>query len=264
MAEAGRYAGTMNDASPTPYTTSKDAAAAGEQNGQTKSQTGANTPQSPANGAPPPIPANKTDLFKGREKEWNDFYSATGKTGSGPLERDAYMAVFGQEGGMQKDQEGSAASGITQGTLDDLIKRGKLSGIQAGTPPSSLTVDQRAQFYKAYFDEKLHSVGGSKALNGLPDRHSAQTLADTVYRQGHRGAAESIQKAANRVKPGAISLDMRFGPQTFEAYKALASDPKTRDRFYQALAEERWNYVQNLPGHGPGDKLRADYFRNWR
>jgi len=212
--------------------------------------------------AAPAIPKNKTELFKGREKEWKDFHDSTGKLGVGEREREAYMGVFGQEGGLQKDSNPKSltASGITQGTLNDLINRGKIKGIDKDTPPYKLTTDQRAQFYKSYFNDKLHSVGGSEALNQLPDRHAAQTLADTVYRQGQDGAAESIQSAANRVKLGIVATDKKFGPDTFKAYKTLTDDSKTRDQFYKALAEERWQYAQdNLGGH-PGDKGRAEFF----
>ena len=210
--------------------------------------------------AAPAIPKNKTELFKGREKEWKDFYDSTGKLGVGEREREAYMGVFGQEGGMKKDPEGSAASGITQGTLDDMIKRGKISGIELGTEPSALNVDQRAKVYKAYFDEKLHSVGGSNALNSLPDSHASQTLADSLFRQGQNGAAKSIQDAANRVKPGIVNPDKKFGKETLGAYITLTNDPKMRDKFYKVLAEERWKYAQEKLGGHTGDKMRAQYY----
>ena len=53
----------------------------------------------------------------------------------------------------------------------------------------------------------------------------------------------------------------KIGPDTFTTYKQWASDPRTREAFFGALAEERWNHARSLPGHGPGDKVRADHFR---
>jgi len=51
---------------------------------------------------------------------------------------------------------------------------------------------------------------GAKALNQLPDSHAAQTLADTLYRQGQDGVAISIQQAVNAL----IQICLRVIPNS--------------------------------------------------
>lgn len=59
----------------------------------------AQTPQ-PGKAAPP-IPADETAWFRGKEKEWQDFYDATGKLPNmSKTEQAAYMHIFGREGGV--------------------------------------------------------------------------------------------------------------------------------------------------------------------
>ena len=212
-------------------------------------------------GYEPPIPPNKTEWFRGREHELRKFHEATESVPASEAERRVFMEVFAQEGGMAKDRAGSAASGITQGTLNDLIERGYVKGIPLGTEPNDLSAEQRAGFYKGYFDSTLKSVGGSKAFGQIGDDLAARALGDTLYRHGGKGGARIIQKAANSVTPDSLEIDGRMGSRTFNTYRTLVTNPKTRGRFLGALADERWKDAQGSDHYGPGDKVRADRFR---
>jgi lysozyme family protein len=172
---------------------------------------------------------------------------------SGPEAR-AFQEIFAAEGGRREDPRGAASSGITQGTLDDLIARGKVGGITSGTRPSQLSPDQRVDVYRGYFEDVMRGVGGSGALARIGDEDAAAAFGDTLFRHGRKGGTEAIQRAINGVAPGAVTVDGRIGPATLGAFDRLAHDPATRRRLLDALADERTKLA-------PLERERFDHFR---
>ena len=213
----------------------------------------AQTPQ-PGNTAPP-IPKDKKDWFKGKEKEWQDFYDATGKLPNmSKTEQAAYMHIFGREGGMAPDKRGSAASGIIQKTADVYLGKGDLKHAKPGTPPSSLSVEDRAKIYRHYMDDQFSAIGGHKVLEQIGDDKGAIALADGMFRLGKRHASEGIQEAMKIIEPAQPTPDGVFGSKTLAAYKRLLADSKTRDRLLDAIGDrftvkangenERWDALR--------------------
>ncbi|WP_460019117.1 glycosyl hydrolase 108 family protein [Magnetospira thiophila] len=215
----------------------------------------------------PPPPANKKSWFADPVKAQGraDFYASTGKLNNvTQQEREAYLAVLDQEGGLVKHQGGKSNTyaGITFGTLDEFSRNGKTQVVSSGSPtplPESLTPDQVAQFYNDYFDDALRETKQPNALASIPDAKGRNALADTLYRQGRSGGAEVIQKAINRVVPGAIpprhpGENAVVGKTTLREFKRLLADPNTRDRLLNAVADER-------DAREPGEKNRHGNFR---
>jgi len=213
----------------------------------------AQTPQ-PGNTAPP-IPKDKKDWFKGKEKEWQDFYDATGKLPNmSKTEQAAYMHIFGREGGMAPDKRGSAASGIIQKTADVYLGKGDLKHAKPGTPPSSLSVEDRAKIYRHYMDDQFSAIGGHKVLEQIGDDKGAIALADGMFRLGKRHASEGIQEAMKIIEPAQPTPDGVFGSKTLATYKRLLADSKTRDRLLDAIGDrftvkangenERWDALR--------------------
>lgn len=194
----------------------------------------AQAPQ-PGNTAPP-IPDDKRDWFKGKEKEWQDFYDATGKLPDlSKTEQAAYMHIFGREGGMTPDRRGSAASGIIQKTADLYLGKGDLKHVKPGTPPSSLSVEDRAKVYRRYMNDQFSAIGGHKVLDQIGDEKGAIALADGMFRLGNTSAAKGIQEAMNSIDPK-VTVDKVFGSESLGAYKRLLSNPKTRGQLLNAIA----------------------------
>jgi hypothetical protein len=203
----------------------------------------------------PPIPADKTEWFKGKEKEWREFHKAAGKLpGITPNERAVYMHIFGREGGMVKDKEGSAASGIRQKTADLYLGKGDLSHVKPGTPPDMLSALDRTRIYRRYMDDQFPKIGGHTVLDQVGDTKGATALADGMFRLGSRDATNSIQEAMKRIDPSVPTPDKAFGSKSLRDYKRLLSDPKTRDSLLNAIADEFSKTV-------PGEKNRWDKLR---
>jgi len=210
-----------------------------------------------------PVPGYRSDVFKSPkgQKDWLTWQADVGKLSSASeSEQRAYAEIFAAEGGMASDPTSSAASGIMQNTLDELVTKGQLPAAYKGLSPSSLSSEQRATVYRAYADHALSLAGGHKALGKL-DAQSASALADTLFRHGREGGAEIVQNAINTVTPAAVKATGPVGPETFGAYQKLAADPATRKRLMDALADARKDTVKGK-ATAQAEAARFDHFRN--
>lgn len=243
--------------------------AAATDDGKRRPAAGTKTPAVPAapsqRGAPSPtlepvVPAYRKAVFARDPQAWPDWLKAVdGLPGVSPSEKRAYSEIFAAEGGGRPDPASGAASGILQGTLDDLITRGKVHGIAPGTKPKDLPLGKRVDVYRGYFDDVLHTVGGHGALGKL-DLLTASALGDTMMRHGRRKGAALLQQAINQVSPGAVGVDGAMGPKTFGALRRLSADPEDRRKFLDALANQRTKAVAGEPT-AKGDRVRFDHFR---
>ncbi len=118
-------------------------------------------------------------------------------------ERFACSETFAAEGGLGIDKSG-AASGIHPDTYSRMrqrtMQRGDVPDHLTPDHPSKLTTEQRVAFYKHYYDsEALRRVGGSVALDRIPDPYAASAISDTVFRHGGGDGGNLVRDAANDV-----------------------------------------------------------------
>jgi hypothetical protein len=177
-----------------------------------------------------------------------------GLDGVGPDEAFAYQAIFAAEGGVAVDPNSGASGGITPGTLKDLQDRGKTE-IDA-EKPDDLTMEQRAQFMRDYFDDALGRIGGHDALGEIGDKQGAAAVGDALYRHGPSGGAGIVRDAINEVKPGAVKDETgRLGQQSKDALKDIMADPETKREFLERLGSIRNDRTRER------DWPRNDFFR---
>jgi len=205
--------------------------------------------------AVPKFPANKKAYLKGQEANWNEQFDAASQLHEiTPAERQVYMDLFGQEGGVKLDNSGTAVGGIRQATIDGLKERGYLSNIPTNVTPNSLEPIQRAAVYRAYFDDVLHTVGGAESLATIGNQKSASAFGDTLFRNGRKGGTEAIQKAINATGSHKVEVDGRMGPETINTYRDLSSNSSNRKKLLDVLAVERLHQY-------PNESNRFNYFR---
>ncbi|MCF3628179.1 hypothetical protein RJ527_08890 [Thalassospiraceae bacterium LMO-SO8] len=210
---------------------------------------------------PPPVPLYRKQVIKGQKDEWPKQHDAfTRLPGLSGSEHRAYMEIFAAEGGGNVNPSNGATAGITRTTLNDLIDRGKVTGIPKGTEPKSLDKNERAQVYRAYFDDALGTVGGSAALRGVGDPETAAAFGDTLFRHGSKGGTEIVQRALNAAGTAPVAVDGAMGPATYSALRRAAGDPAMRARFLNSLADERKQAVRH-EATGRNEHARFDHFR---
>jgi hypothetical protein len=93
-------------------------------------------------------------------------------------------------------------------------------------------------------DGRFPAIGGHKVLEQIGDEKGAAALADGMFRLGQDDAAESIQEAMRTIDPS-ITKDSVFGSKSLTVYKRLLTDPKTKDRLLNAIADE---FTKSKPG----------------
>ncbi len=216
----------------------------------------------PVRPKPPAIPDYRKDVFINRPRnEWRDQHDAFLQiSGMTETESWTYMEIFAAEGGGKENPVNGATAGITRRTLTDLIDRGKVTGIPKGTEPKSLDKNERAQVYRAYFDDALGTVGGSAALRGVGDPETAAAFGDTLFRHGSKGGTEIVQRALNVAGTAPVAVDGAMGPATYSALRRAAGDPAMRARFLNSLADERKQAVRH-EATGRNEYARFDHFR---
>lgn len=134
------------------------------------------------------IEARRDHLEPINRGKWDEFAKAIDKLpGATETEKFAYMMIFGVEGMMKVDDDGTS-SGIKPSTLNDYIDSGKfvLGKDRIIKGPVDLTIEERAEFYRVHFDENL--LGGHNALNKLGDKETAAAVADVVFQFSPSGA----------------------------------------------------------------------------
>ena len=222
----------------------------------------AQTPPPPVQIVPTrPVPAYRAQVFNNFQnvKAWSNFLGALqGVPGLSRAEQKAFADIFAAEGGLIADR--STVAGITQKTLDDIIARGHVIGIKAGTKPVGLNMNERVRVYRGYFDLALRRAGGSKAMRLIGDSDAASAFADVVFRHGSTGGGRIIQIAINVVSRNPVTVDGVVGPNTMKAFAELVADPSSRRALLQAIAGERRRAVANSPNLA-GERARIDYFR---
>jgi len=212
----------------------------------------------------PNIPGPKTEIVD--KYNWHVFHeSAAKKHGISKRRRKIYGDIFAFEGGATKHPESSAYGGILEGTLNGLKSQGRLPNVPRDAAPQDLSTDTLPTVYDAYFDDALGPVGGSKALDDLPDERTAAATADTIFRHGPGNGTRAIQRTINRTGPNRLATDGYMGPNTYKAIGDVAKSPNTRRRFLKLLPQERKRvmgednedlYNANLGG----DETRFRYF----
>lgn len=159
--------------------------------------------------------------------------------------RGALAHIFVVEGGtkddVSKDSRGNvivrASSGISAGLVKDPQFKKDFPELAGIKHPGEIPLAKRAVIHKWYFDKlALRTVGGSKALAQIEDRRAAIAAADLLFRGGGAGGTTIMQGAINKVLeeipaaerqrlrlPDQVPEDGAMGPQTFEAFKAIAN-----------------------------------------
>ena len=205
----------------------------------------------------PEIPASKKQLIN--DREWDRFFNAlTRLPGITQKEIDAFMSIFGLEGGLRSPNDSSTFAGITRKTLNNLIEGGYVMGIGKGRKPASLSTDEVARVYRAYFDEvfKAKTLGPSQAISIVKDPLAATTLWDALFSHGTIPAGLAVQHAINTVKPETIENPKGVvGSTTLKEFDKLTSDPKTRDKTLNALANARIEHVLSNPKISTDEEL---------
>jgi HK97 family phage portal protein len=170
-----------------------------------------------------------------------------------PTQQSAFGHIYAVEGGTKdhlltdddgnviKDKFGNptvlASSGINAELLKDSRFKKDFPELAKVKHPGEIPLGQRARIYQWYFDKvALRTVGGGKALDRIEDERAAIAAADVLFRGGGAGRTRIIQGAINktlenlpaaerqRLKvPDAVTDDGAMGPQTFDAFKALAN-----------------------------------------
>jgi len=209
-----------------------------------------------------PPPFVKEYLKLSPPATWENMVLALEQADLGPNRVFAYANTFAAEGGVRKDPEGVASSGITGHLLSDA--RGAAppgSPLKSVRAPVDLTPDQRVQVYDYYFDNALASVGGAIALDEIPDKQVAAAVADTLFRHGPTGGTLIVQQAINTVRwaedLAGINLTSSFGDQTLTSLVLLSSSA-TKAALLTAIAGFRDNRVR------PSELRRVEYFSTWK
>lgn len=227
--------------------------------GQSGVPSGAVSPTSPLRKPVIPVPGYRRDVLQSQGPTWPDWNNSVGQLrNSSQVERRVYAEIFAAEGGARNDPSSSAASGITQGAMDELIGKGFVQSIKPGTAPRQLPLEKRAAVYRAYFDFALSAAGGHTALSRVGNANATAALADTLFRHGRTGGAAIIQKAVNGVSTNANKVKVAgpVGTETLRAYARLAADPATRRALLDQIAQQRTAAI------GKGQEAdRIDHFR---
>jgi lysozyme family protein len=233
------------------------------------------------------VPAYKSGVFTNPAKNppgtFQKFTGAVGNlAGATATETRIYQEIFAAEGGVDVAPNG-ASSGITRTTLDDTIRRGEFGAVPQGTRPDQLTIDQRAAFYRAYFDDVLGAAAaalstgrgpqgptlkGHDLLNEISNPFAAAAIADALFHHGRGAGTRVIQQAIKDVNPtDPIGIDGKIGPKTFEALLATVSDPAKMAPLLDALAIRRAQLLQHEASRqrrqsaAAGDLARVKHFR---
>ena len=195
----------------------------------------------------PPIAPNKLNWYAahpGLDKTRTQFFQALVKAGLPQTTINSLMAVLDQEGGLTKHGTGSAYGGITNKTLTDLIRSGRVPGVAPGTAPKSLTPEQVATAYNGFFDDVFRAKGGIAVLNQISDPDARAVLADSLFSHGPNVGTQAVQKGINAVTGGSLGTpDGIPGSQTLGALETLTRNPQTKDVTLNAIANARRDHV---------------------
>jgi hypothetical protein len=209
-------------------------------------------------GPAPPVPAYRKEVFKNQSGTWDQWDKGVRALHDvGKNEAHAYREVFAAEGGFRLDpRTRSVKAGVTPGTLKTITPQLEKQGVDTSGGPRSIDEKDFPKVYRAILDEALKQVGGSKALEQIPDKTTAAALGDAIFRHGKTGGAQVFQRAINAISPGAVPIGTIIGPKTFPEIVRLAGDSKTRSQFLDAIAKQRKARVADQ-----NEWTRFDHFR---
>ena len=164
--------------------------------------------------------------------DWKSWSDSLDRAGVSRTERRIYQDIFSHEGGTKR--HGTTVAGIRIKTLADLHGISERSDqlnaakIPPGMRPDQLTPEQRIDVYRIYLDQEMKDIvekTGKRAheiLADMGDGHAASAFADTLFREGTRGA-RMIQSAINQLdteKGAPVDADENrlIPPQTLRAF----------------------------------------------
>ncbi|MBF0139906.1 MAG: hypothetical protein HQL74_06470 [Magnetococcales bacterium] len=159
-----------------------------------------NTPE-----MPPLIKARKDYLDAINRGKWQEFSRAIDKLPNvTESEKFRYMMIFGVEGMMKVSSNGTA-SGIQPETYRSYVNQGFFKPDPGHTvnEPKDLNIEERARYYRAFFNGKLSnldgdnklrkeerptSLSGCRLLDSLGDMKTSAAIADVIFQFSPRGA----------------------------------------------------------------------------
>lgn len=119
------------------------------------------------------------------------------------------------------------------GSFDTAKKSGQIEELENATSPADLTPAQKAAVMQYYVNNAMERLGGSKALQTLPNREVVAAFADAL---------------------------VRFGPNPFADLKDLLKDQKEIGLFLESLKSQRDKKVKGSANE-KGEYIRNQHFR---
>ncbi|MBF0286146.1 MAG: hypothetical protein HQL51_16995, partial [Magnetococcales bacterium] len=166
----------------------------------------------------------------------------------------AYWHTQTFEGISTCEADQKTCSGVQQPTLDNYIKKGKVT-LPQGTKVKDLMPENMADFHEAYAEEALKKMGGAPALDEIGHWKVAAAMYDTVFQGGEGLGSERVRKAIERttgVKPNDGEPTKRKDPQG-NVKKGNDGQPLYN---YPPLGE---NSKELLKGIAQNDRLRREF-----
>lgn len=187
--------------------------------------------------------------------QWEEFSRAIDKLPGGTEnEKFRYRMIFGVEGMMKVDKRSGTTSGIQPATYRSNVKEGFFSPDPGHTvnEPKDLNIEERARYYRAFFEEKLERFGGYSALNAMGDKETAAAVADVVFQYSPKGADTVFRKALGDMD-AQYPEENKLCDNTWNELLAKAEDPNERLELRKNIARAREKFA-------PGPENRGDPF----
>ena len=155
------------------------------------------------------------------------------------------------------------------GSFDTAKKSGQIEELENATSPADPTPAQKAAVMRYYVNNAMERLGGSKALQTLPNREVAAAFADALVRFGPNGGADLIRAAlVERMERNGrefpieykTARESRIGPNPFADLKDLLKDQKEIGLFLESLQSQRDKKVKGSANE-KGEYIRNQHFR---
>ncbi len=203
---------------------------------------------------PPLIKARKDYLDAINRGKWQEFSRAIDKLPNvTESEKFRYMMIFGVEGMMKVDKDGTT-SGIQPATYWDNVEEGNFTPDPGHTVnnPEDLNIEERARYYRAFFQDKLFRFGGYGSLESMGDMETAAAVADVVFQYSPRGADTVFRKALGDMDAKPMEKN-QISYNTWNKLISKAEDPNERIELRKKIAQARERY-------SPGPEKRGNVF----
>jgi hypothetical protein len=202
-------------------------------------------------------------------RSFRDIVDAKFLSDAGHREKFAYPEIGRAEGDRpvhnSKRPDAPTVAGISYEALRPL--RDKIPGASSVVQPQDLTPEQRAHFYRAYFDREFPDAFGHDTFDQIEHTGVTAFVADTVFREGAKGQ-KMIQEAINTVRKAQrqrgtnvddIKVTGRFGLDSLYALNKAIQDPDDRQKFARELKLRRDSIHQD-PATWKGEAFRTQRF----